>query len=69
MKTDDFNIVGSSFKKLSAAAEKACLPRFSLVLGTGFLGFSQDKIQGHSSTFQGLNFRIQGLFGWGQMNL
>ena len=28
----------------------------------GFVGFCQDKIQGHSSTFQGLNLRIQGLF-------
>ena len=36
---------------------------------SGFLGFCQDKIQGHSSTFQGLNLTIQGLSEWGQMNL
>ena len=35
---------------------------------SGFVRFCQDKIQGHSSTFQGLNFRIQGHFEWGQMN-
>ena len=29
----------------------------------------QDKIQGHSSTFQGPNFIIQGHYEWGQMNL
>ena len=28
----------------------------------GFIGFCQDKIQGHSSTFQGQNFKIQELF-------
>ena len=37
--------------------------------GSGFVGFCQNKIQGHSRTFQGLNFRIQGLFEWAQINL
>ena len=36
-----------------------------IFLITGFIGFCQDKLQGHSSTFQGLNFKIQGLFEWG----
>ena len=40
-----------------------------LYLNTGFLGFCQDKIQGHSSTIEGLNSRIQGLSERGQMNL
>ena len=35
---------------------------------TGFIGFCQNKIQGHSRTFQGLNIRIHGLFEWAQMN-
>ena len=39
------------------------------VVKTEFVGFCQNKIQGHSRTFQGLNFRIQGLFEWAQMNL
>ena len=30
---------------------------------------SANKIQGHSRPFQGLNFRIQGLFEWAQINL
>ena len=37
-------------------------------LMAGFLGFCQDKIQGHSSTFQGLNLRILGLSEQGQIN-
>ena len=36
---------------------------------TGFVGVCQNKIQGDSRTFQGLNFRIQGLFEWAQMSL
>ena len=36
---------------------------------TGFVGLCQNKIQGHSRTFQGLNFRSQGLFEWAQINL
>ena len=33
------------------------------------MGVCQDKIQGHSSSFQGLNFSIQGLFECGKINL
>ena len=31
--SQDFNVVGSSFQMMSAATEKARLPRLSLVLG------------------------------------
>ena len=31
-------------------------------INKGFIGFCQDNIQGHSSTFQGQHFRIQELF-------
>ena len=31
--SQDFSVVGSSFQMKGAATEKACLPRFSFVLG------------------------------------
>ena len=36
---------------------------------SAFIEFCQDKIQEHSTTFQGLNFSIQGLFERAQINL
>ena len=32
--SDVFKVIGSSFKTLGAATEKACLPKLSFVLGT-----------------------------------
>ena len=33
--SDVFKVMGCSFQTIGAATEKACLPKFSLVLGTG----------------------------------